>query len=78
MYKTTLCHDGWISIYGFLSTAGLPILFSVYEILGRNYVPYEVGTRFIWLVIYYGVVNVILRMKMQKENFQVTFVVKIV
>lgn len=72
MYETTLCHEGWISIYGFLSTAALPTLFSLYELLGSNYVPSTFWTRFLWLSIYYGVVNVALQWRLKKESFQVS------
>lgn len=71
MYRATLCHDGWISIYGFLSTAVPPILFSIYDILGSDYVPYKFWPQFIWLAVYYGIVNVLLRIKLQKDNFEV-------
>lgn len=75
MYKATLCHDGWISIYGFLSTAVPPFLLSVYDILGSNNVSYKFWTQFFWLAIFYGIVNLLLRIKMQKENFQVAFLI---
>lgn len=73
MHQKTLCHEGWISIYGFLSTAGLPILFSFYEIFGENYTTSEFWIRVIWLVNYYVIVNVLLRMIMTKENFKIAW-----
>ncbi|XP_063708224.1 protein-S-isoprenylcysteine O-methyltransferase [Culicoides brevitarsis] len=69
MHQRTLCHEGWISIYGFLSTAGPPIIFSSYDMFSDNENAF--WNQFQWLTIFYFVVNSILRLRTSGNDYQI-------